>query len=60
MINLIRERLLLCLVSMLKEFLNNVIYKNITHQLSCVGKYFSKDLLFLVAVRLLQFHLNKS
>lgn len=44
---------------MLKEFLNNVIAKDISHELQAIGLNLTEDLVFLIAVGRLEFLLNE-
>ena len=58
-LHLIRQDLLLRLVTMFEEFLNHIIAKNIRHQLYRVRVYLPEDLILLITVSGLQFLLNK-
>lgn len=58
--HLVGQNLLLVLVAVLKQFLNNVIAKNVGHQLQCVRLDLAEHLLFLVAVGSLQLLLDKA
>ena len=51
---------LLNLVSVFEEFLNDVVAKDILHELKCVGFDFSENLVLLVAVRRLKLLLDES
>jgi hypothetical protein len=51
---------LLQLVAMFKEFLNNIVTKDICHKLQGVRVYFTENLVLLVAICRLEFLLNES
>lgn len=53
------QDLLLCLVTMLKELLYDIIAKDINHQLHRIRKNFSKNQIFLVAVGCLKLLLDE-
>jgi hypothetical protein len=55
-----RQDLLLDLVPMFKELLNDVVAKNIPHELKGVGLDLSEDLIFLVAIGRLQLLLDET
>lgn len=57
--HLVRQDLLLCLISVLKQFLNNVIAKDISHQLKTVWLNLTEHLFFLIAVGSLQLLLDE-
>lgn len=57
--HLIRKNPLLRLVAMLEEFLDDVIAKDISHELQAVGLNLAEDLVFLIAVGGLEFLLDE-
>jgi hypothetical protein len=58
-LHLIRKDLFLGLVAMFEELLDNIVAKDVCHQLQAVGLNFAEHLLFLVAIRSLQLLLNE-
>ncbi len=58
--HLIRQSLFLRLIAVLEELLDNVIAKNVSHELNCVWMELPEDLVFLVAVGGLELLLNES
>lgn len=58
--HLISKQFLLRLVPVLKEFLNHVITKDISHQLPGIELKLPKDLILFVAVCRLKFLLNEA
>jgi hypothetical protein len=59
-LHLIRQDLLLRLVSMFKQLLDDIVAKYIGHQLQAIGLNLAKHLLLLVAVGRFQFLLNET
>ena len=57
--HLICQDLLLCLISMLKQFLDDVVAEDVSHQLKRVGLNLGKYLVFLIAVCCLQLLLDE-
>lgn len=58
--HLIRQVFLLSLVSMLEELLDDVVPEDISHQLDGIGGKLSKDLIFFIAIRRLEFLLDEA
>lgn len=59
-LHLVREDLLLRLITMLEQLLDNIIAKDISHQLQAIWLYFMEHLFFLIAIRGFQFLLDKA
>lgn len=59
-LHLIRQDLLLRLVSMFKQLLDDIVAKDIGHQLQAIGLNLAEHLLLLVAVGRFQFLLNEA
>jgi len=59
-LHLSSQDLLLSLVAMLKELLNDVVAKNVLHQLQGIGKKLAEDLFLFLAVGSLELALNES
>lgn len=58
-LHLIGEDLLLCLITMLEEFLDDIIAKYVCHQLDGIWLDLAEDLILLVGIGRLQFLLNE-
>ena len=59
-LHLVRQNLLLRLVTVLEQLLNNVIAENISHQLQAVGLDLAENLLLLIAVGRLELLLDEA
>jgi len=59
-LHLVRQHLLLRLVTMFEKLLNHVIAEHIRHQLYGIRMYFPEDLLLFIAISGLKFLLNES
>lgn len=59
-LHLVRENLLLCLVPMLKQLLNNIVAKDISHQLQAIRLNFAEHLFLLIAIGSLQLLLDET
>lgn len=59
-LHLVRENLLLRLITMFKQFLNNIVAKDIRHQLQAIGLDFAEHLFLLVAIGSFQLLLDET
>lgn len=58
-LHVLSQNSFLHLVTMLKELLNYIVAKDVSHKLQCVRLYFAEDLVFLVTICSLEFLLNE-